>query len=91
MRTVLDRIELTNRKIQKRVRLLRIFGVRQGTAYNKQREKLAVSYGYLRDGNVTHYIQVGFSEKTRDRNRYGKVLKWSHSDQIKISLLVHKS
>lgn len=91
MRTALDRIELTNRKIQKRVRLLRIFGARQGIAYSKQREKLEVSYSYLRDGNVTHYIQVGFNEKTRDRNRYGKVLKWSHSDQIKISLLVHRS
>lgn len=38
----------------------------------------------MRDGNVTHYVQVGFNGKTRDRTRYGKVLKWSHSDQIKI-------
>ena len=39
------------RKLQKRVRLLHIFGARQG-------EKLDVSFGYMRDGNVTHYVQV---------------------------------
>lgn len=84
MRTLAERIDLTNRKLQKRVRLLHIFGARQGTLYQNQREKLDVSFGYMRDGNVTHYVQVRFHGKTRDRTRYGKVLKWSHSDQIKI-------
>lgn len=41
-------------------------------------------YNVVIDGNVTHYVQVGFRGKTRDRTRYGEVLKWSHSDQIKI-------
>lgn len=65
-----ERIDLTNRKLQKRVRLLHIFGARQGTLYQNQREKLDVSFGYMRDGNVTHYVQVGFHGKTRDRTRY---------------------
>ena len=62
-----ERIDLTNRKLQKRVRLLHIFGARQGTLYQNQREKLDVSFGYMRDGNVTHYVQVGFHGKTRDQ------------------------
>ena len=53
MRTLAERIDLTNRKLQKRVRLLHIFGARQGTLYQNQREKLDVSFGYMRDGNVT--------------------------------------
>ena len=84
MRTLAERIDLTNRKLQKPVRLLDIFGARQGILYQNQKEKLDVSFGYMRDGNVTHYVQVGFNGKTRDRNRDRMVLKWSHSDQIKI-------
>ena len=63
MRTLAERIDLTNRKLQKRVRLFHIFGARQGTLYQNQREKLDVSFGYMRDGNVTHYVQVGFRER----------------------------
>lgn len=63
MRTLGERIDLTNRKLQKRVRLLHIFGARQGTLYRNQREKLDVSFGYMRDGNVTHYVQSGFMKR----------------------------
>jgi hypothetical protein len=36
----------------------------------------------MRDGFVTHYVAVGFRQKTRDRNRYGKVRFLSKRDRV---------
>lgn len=70
----MTRREKTERKLKQRERMLKTYGLRGGTLYKRHREKIENSLGYMRDGNVTHFVQVGFGKKTRDRNRYGKVL-----------------
>ena len=48
------------RKIEQRRKLAKDFGLQQGTLYAKHRGKLDKSYGYLRCGNVSHFVAVGF-------------------------------
>ena len=70
-----------HRKMMRRKRLMDEFGQRGGTVYEKHIEKVNKSLGYMKDhGNITHYVNVGFGEKTRDRNRYGKVKRLKHSE-----------
>jgi hypothetical protein len=76
-----ERINLTNRKVQKRKRMLSDFGERGGLIYEKHIEKVKKSPNYMRDGNVTHYVACGQGDKTRQRGRYGKVLSYSHRDE----------
>lgn len=72
------------KKMNKRKRMLETFGPRGGTTYKRHIEKVNKSAGYMRDhGNVTHYVQVGFGEKTRNRKRYGKVRMLSIRDARK--------
>ena len=61
---------------------MKAHGQQGGTVYERHRNKIDRSPGYMRDGNVTHYVAVGFREKTRDRNRYGKVRTLSRRDQV---------
>lgn len=42
--------------LQRRIRLSKALGLQMGTLYAKRREKLSKSYGYLRDGNLRHYV-----------------------------------
>lgn len=74
----------TQRKLHQREYLLQKLGEQGGLLYDKHIAKIRKSLGYMRDGNVTHYVRCGFSEKTRDRNRYGKVLYFLHSDAQKM-------
>ena len=60
----LARAELTKRKLKQRERLMRDFGLQQGTLYEKHRKKILKSLGYVRDGNVRHFIAVRQSLKT---------------------------
>lgn len=76
-----ERINLTNRKVQKRKRMLSDFGERGGLIYEKHIAKVKRSPNYMRDGNVTHYVTCGRGIKTRQRGRYGKVLYYSHRDR----------
>ena len=34
----------------------------------------------MRDGNVSHYVSVGFRPKTKDRDRYGPAIRLSRHD-----------
>ena len=34
----------------------------------------------MRSGNVSHFVSVGFGQKTRDRNRCGAEIIWTHHD-----------
>ena len=34
----------------------------------------------MRDGNVSHYVSVGFRPKTKDRDRYGPARRLSRHD-----------
>ena len=46
------------RVVKKRQRLAKVLGLQQGTLYTKHRAKLDVSFGYMRTGNVRHYVSV---------------------------------
>lgn len=46
------------RIVSKRRRLAEELGLQQGTLYAKHRAKLDVSFGYMRTGNVRHYVSV---------------------------------
>ena len=74
----------TSKKLYQRERLIKALGLQQGLTYEKHRNKIQRSLGYMRDGNVTHYVACGFRLKTRDRNRYGKIYLPSHSDAKKL-------
>lgn len=50
----------------RRMRLLYALGERQGTLYKKHVDKIHVSSGYMRDGNVSHYVQI--NSKYRRKN-----------------------
>lgn len=65
MRTRAERRELTERKVRQRERLADDLGLQQGTVYQKHREKISMSSGYMRDGNVTHYVSAGYSHKPK--------------------------
>lgn len=55
----------TQRKLKKRERMLNDFGEQQGILYEKHVKKIRESSGYMRDGNVSHYVSCGFGRKTR--------------------------
>ena len=42
-----------------------------GTLYAKHRDKVSSSLGYMRDGNVSHYVSVGYTKKY-NRNKLRK-------------------
>ena len=52
--------------------MLSDFGEQGGTIYEKHIAKVNKSGGYMRDGNVSHYVKVGFGEKTNNRGNCGK-------------------
>lgn len=58
------RAELTKRKLNQRKRLIEAYGLQQGTLYEKHREKISKSLGYMRDGNVRHFVAVRPRRKT---------------------------
>ena len=83
----------TARKIEKRERLKDAFGLRGGTLYERHQEKVGKSLGYMRDGNVTHFVRCGFGTKTRGRNtsrngafkgHYGKAMNYMPHDERQI-------
>lgn len=67
-----------------RMRMLRDLGEQGGLIYERHIEKIHCSSGYMRTGNVSHYVQVGPRRKTRKRNRYGKVFMPSKTDRAKL-------
>ena len=68
-------------KLLRRKRMMQNHGQQGGLVYEKHRRKIDRSLGYMRDGNVTHFVSVGFSKKTRDRDRYGPAVVWSPHDE----------
>lgn len=77
----LRRMSATQKKVANRRRLATNLGLQQGTDYSKQRAKLENSYGYLRTGNVRHFINAKPKVKTRDKSRYGKSDNLSRHDK----------
>lgn len=59
----------------RRMRLLCALGERQGTLYEKHVGKIRMSSGYMRDGNVSHYVQINskYRRKNYEKQRNGKL------------------
>lgn len=46
----------TVRRVNRRKRLAKSLGMQMGTMYEKHVEKFKQSSGYVRDGNLRHYV-----------------------------------
>lgn len=77
----------TQRKVMKRKALLQMLGLQAGSVYEKHRKKVCTSPGYMAAGNVSHYVAVRPSRKTRKRNRYGHVYDPSVRDARQLQSL----
>ena len=66
-----ERIRRTCVKLKQRKSLMDNLGMQGGTLYAKHRDKISSSLGYMRDGNVSHYVSVGYTKKY-DRNALRK-------------------
>ena len=60
-----ERLDLTKRKVKQREQLAKNLGLQQGTLYQRHRDKISISSGYMRDGNVTHYVSARFHHKPK--------------------------
>ena len=74
------RREAVARKMRRRREMMQAHGQQGGLLYEKHRRKIDQSLGYMRDGNVSHYVSVGFRPKTKDRDRYGPARRLSRRD-----------
>jgi len=74
------RREMAARKMRRRGEMMLAHGQQGGLLYEKHRRKIDRSLGYMRDGNVSHYVSVGFRPKTKDRDRYGPARRLSRHD-----------
>ena len=48
--------------------MMRDYGKQGGLIYERHRQRIDQSLGYMRDGNVSHYVSVGFRPKTRSES-----------------------
>lgn len=85
MRSKRERRRFRRAKINKRMKVIKDTGFNGGMLYDKHTAKIEKSDGYLDSGNLMHYGRGSkYGEKTRDRNRYGKVEKWSYRDSKRL-------
>ena len=75
-----ERRERVAKKLLHRKNLIRKLGLQGGVIYARHRQKIMASAGYMRTGNVSHYVAVRPTRKTRKRGRYGKVFTPSYRD-----------
>lgn len=79
-----NRRYIRDKKIKKRLRLMKELGSQSGTMYEKHVEKIETKGGgYMaKSGTFTHYSQKShYGRKTRDRNNYGKSENWKVRDK----------
>lgn len=79
-----DRRQRTSLKLKKRKRLMALLGLQGGSVYEKHREKIGRSIGYMRTGNVSHFVSTKPRRKTRSRDRYGCVFTPPVRDVVRI-------
>lgn len=60
-----ERRSRTRRKVKQRERMAKDFGLNGGTVFEKHRAKVRKSSGYMKDGNVSHYVSTKASRKTK--------------------------
>lgn len=83
-----ERRQRTMAKLKERVHLMTELGMQGGLLYHRHRIKIQSSAGYMRTGNVSHYVRVKKSPKTRSRTRYGAVFTPAKRDAAKIESMV---
>lgn len=71
MRTRAERRFNTERKLIHRKNMMKKLGQQGGTVYDKHIAKINKSLGYMRDGNVSHYVSCGFGTRTKNSSRRG--------------------
>lgn len=81
------RRQRTQRKVMKRKALTRMLGLQGGSVYEKHRKKVCASPGYMASGNVSHFVAVKPTHKTRKPNRYGHVFEPSIRDARQLQSL----
>ena len=74
-------------KQAQRQRLMDALGMQAGTIYARHRQKIQLSTGYMRDGNVSHFVAIKPRKRTRDRNRIGPAYLPGHKDRMKLECL----
>lgn len=80
-----DRRQQTRLKLKKRQRLMAMLGLQGGCVYERQREKIGRSIGYMRTGNVSHFVSTKPPRKTRKRDRYGRVFTPPARDAVRLN------
>ena len=75
-----ERRKATARKVNQREALMHSLGKKAGSLYNKRRQKIDRSAGYMRSGNVSRYVETKPTQKTNNRKVYGKVKNLSPHD-----------
>lgn len=75
-----ERRKATARKVNQREALMHSLGKKAGSLYNKRRQKIDRSAGYMRSGNVSRYAETKPTQKTNNRKGYGKVKNLSPHD-----------
>lgn len=75
-----ERRKATARKVNQREALMHSLGKKAGSLYNKRRQKIDRSTGYMRSGNVSRYAETKPTQKTNNRKGYGKVKNLSPHD-----------
>lgn len=74
----------TQLKLLQRKRLMGDLGLQEGCVYDRHREKIQRSCGYMRTGNVRHFVCTHPRRKTKSRDRYGSVYTPPKRDIVRI-------
>lgn len=77
----------TRLKLKQREKLMAMLGMQGGTVYQKHRDKVRASSGYMRDGNVSHYVCVKLRKYTQNRDRYGAPHTPSRHDAVQLDVV----
>ena len=65
-----ERRRRTGVKLMERERMMRFLGLQAGSVYRKHRKKVSRSSGYMKSGNVSHFVSTTPRRYTRKRGRY---------------------
>ncbi len=79
-----ERMRRTETKLAQRKALADDLGLQGGLLYKRHRDKLLLSRGFMRTGNVSHFISTRPAKKTRSRDRYGLVYDPAKRDAVRL-------
>lgn len=62
----------TIKRVKKRERLAKSLGMQMGTLYMRHVEKFQASSGYVRDGNLRHYVACNRKRRIHVKGQIGE-------------------